>query len=521
MRMRVLIQTIASFPLLSTSFFVARSIPTLAFAQSACSTNKSSTTSRASSLSSCPSSSSSFKMYNGAQSTNPSIHTHYIFLVHGWLGNSLEMSYLHTALNKTMLDWTQLQDYQHDTDSDTVENDNKRVVVHSAIANEGQTTDGIIAGGTRLATEVQQFITSDLLSQEHLEYEQLLSSTTSSDDEDERSDDGNDHKGLINVSISFVGNSLGGLYSRYAISSLPSEFLFSTPAKNVDDNKSNTDIERKIGIYFNTFVTTATPHLGCKSQTFLPLPRIAEKVIGSTLSTTGKDLFRLDTDDLIYQMSTDYDRFLLPLSSFRKRLCYANAFSTDFQVPTCTAGFLDGQSHFPHTILNHSDGTSIKENKESFVVASFETKRDEDMMIQGGREMMKQKMKNTQDEQDEHYRLLMSNKLDSLGWEKVFIDVRNEIPTPGLTIPPWFVKNKRGAWKEFIDSADSSSGDGRQVSSQDLVRFMTGSDQIQFPLGHTVMVANSKSEFYANLNSGGRPVMDKLAKELIQYIIEE
>ena len=209
--MRVLIQTIASFPLLSTSFFVARSIPTLAFAQSTCS----STTSRASS--SCPSSSSSsFKMYNGAQSTNPPIQTHYIFLVHGWLGNSLEMSYLHAALNKTMLDRTQSEDYQHDTDSDTVVNDNnnERVVIHSTIANEGKTTDGIIAGGTRLATEVQQFITSDLVAQEHLKYEQSLSSKASSDNGEDHSDDGNDQNGLINVSVSFVGNSLGGTCTR-------------------------------------------------------------------------------------------------------------------------------------------------------------------------------------------------------------------------------------------------------------------------------------------------------------------
>jgi hypothetical protein len=45
------------------------------------------------------------------------------------------------------------------------------------------------------------------------------------------------------------------------------------------------------------------------------------------------------------------------------------------------------------------------------------------------------------------------------------------------------------------------------------------SDSINVPLGHSVMVANSKTERYAQINKAGQPVMDKLAKDLIRDIL--
>ncbi len=109
------------------------------------------------------------------------MNTHYVFLVHGWLGNSNEMKYIGTSIQRAV------QNYEA--------NDTTRVVTHSATSNDSQTTDGIAKGGYRLAREVEEFIQRDL--QKH-------------SDANENED--------IHVSLSFVGNSLGGLYTRYALS---------------------------------------------------------------------------------------------------------------------------------------------------------------------------------------------------------------------------------------------------------------------------------------------------------------
>ena len=58
------------------------------------------------------------------------------------------------------------------------------VLVHSAEANQGRTRDGVVAGGRRLAQEVRDIVKSS-------------------------------GPGLR--TISFVGNSLGGIYARYAV----------------------------------------------------------------------------------------------------------------------------------------------------------------------------------------------------------------------------------------------------------------------------------------------------------------
>lgn len=118
------------------------------------------------------------------------------------------------------------------------------IIVHNAVCNEGKTTDGVALGGQRLADEMVNVINSEL-------------STKSSKV----------------VTISVVGNSLGGIYSRYAIAKLAqSEDL---PCK----------------LHFNIFCTTATPHLGISRHTYLPLPRSAENMVAHALGDTGKDLY--------------------------------------------------------------------------------------------------------------------------------------------------------------------------------------------------------------------------------------
>ena len=63
---------------------------------------------------------------------------HWIVLVHGYLGNDKELGYLQDALQQ------EANATPHS------------IVVYSAISNVGITTDGIAAGGKRLAAEIME-----------------------------------------------------------------------------------------------------------------------------------------------------------------------------------------------------------------------------------------------------------------------------------------------------------------------------------------------------------------------------
>jgi pimeloyl-ACP methyl ester carboxylesterase len=70
---------------------------------------------------------------------------HLIVLVHGWMGSSRELGYLQQALEKK---------------ADIVQESHPQTfyLVHCAQDNNGRTSDGIAAGGSRLATEVNRII---------------------------------------------------------------------------------------------------------------------------------------------------------------------------------------------------------------------------------------------------------------------------------------------------------------------------------------------------------------------------
>mmetsp|Transcript_19875 Transcript_19875/g.29257 ORF Transcript_19875/g.29257 Transcript_19875/m.29257 type:complete len:723 (+) Transcript_19875:74-2242(+) len=570
------------------------------------------------------------------------IHTHYVFLVHGWLGNSSEMAYVETSINravdmyKTNPNPVNENDNANDNDSSSSRCET-RIVTHSAVCNDSRTDDGIVPGGKRLADEIVSFIRNDqdqdlqdgdndgenkirqsgsgsilglesgISSEKNggdgdsngdgsddedgLSYgdsDDALSLDAMDEDENENDKDsviarGNDNDDMSidedndddedmirHVTISFVGNSLGGLYARYALSLLPTNFTLKEDEKEdsnssqmqmsgsydpvILDQAKRTRTRTRIHVHYNIFATTATPHLGVASHTFLPIPRVAERAIGGILKQTGRDLFRLDKDDLIYQMSTDYVNFLKPLGMFRRRIAYANAFRTDFQVPTSTAAFLSKHNTYPHCIQPSNGGDSSngrirttdpnspsagdEQNKEDnksknpFLVAIATTKRDEQVLQEGGKSKCQ---KHT-----------MSVKLDSLGWEKVFVDVRDYIPIPAFGLPS-NTKTNRGSktrrkWDKFIEeyelcrseleseptgkpkrNVSGSSSASEQglivVDSSLLEKYMTGSDRFHVPVGHQVMVVNSKSKSYSNLTKKGKPVMDYLANDMVTSIL--
>eukprot|EP00573_Skeletonema_grethae_P010329 CAMPEP_0201694210 /NCGR_PEP_ID=MMETSP0578-20130828/6554_1 /ASSEMBLY_ACC=CAM_ASM_000663 /TAXON_ID=267565 /ORGANISM="Skeletonema grethea, Strain CCMP 1804" /LENGTH=609 /DNA_ID=CAMNT_0048179857 /DNA_START=132 /DNA_END=1961 /DNA_ORIENTATION=+ len=523
----------------------------------------------------------------------PSVH--YVFLVHGWLGNDLEMSYLAEAFHKNISGEEEEEEENGDNgrlhatkrvkrsrspatfalqkESNNEEDTHPEIVVYSAKCNIGKTHDGIRNGGTRLANEIINFIQSDTLKRR------------------EEGDSGNDDDDdAINVTFSLVGNSLGGLYSRFALSKIPYEIPLSSDNSEDDSNSSS---KTKIRLFPNIFCTTATPHLGISQHTYLPIPRLAETIIGTGMGATGRDLFRLNSDamndgaaskvnaaaaktvkrlssfrilqgsnanieveaededesDCVVRNMCLGDEFLVPLRNFRKRIAYANAYGTDFQVPCQTAAFLNDNSGVCHFLIGarclRTDG-GLDENVEE----GAERKRCDDLQADTGEEgavppfvvavLRTDKQSQTQSPRNSSRQnaasddlLQMSQSLDALGWTKVFVDMRDSIPVPGLRKPSWMCPDSLDDLiKKREEVSDDSEGEGsdevknkslrtstcRMLTSQDLSRSTAAGDSINIPLGHTVMVANSKSEVYKQMNFQGRPVMDKLAHDIVMSL---
>jgi len=139
--------------------------------------------------------------------------------------------------------------------------------------------------------------------------------------------------------------------------------------------------------------------------------------------------------------------------------------------------------------------------------------------------------------------LRMSQSLDALGWTKVFIDVQDRVP--GVAKPAWMrppcdsldeLIRERSS-RQPTDTNDESiaiennatyasklsthvQAEQCILTSRELAQSTMHGDSINFPMGHGVMVANSKNEKYSQANSQGRPVMDRLAKDMVHDVLE-
>nr|GMD88919.1 putative lipase ROG1 isoform X1 [Ipomoea batatas] len=140
--------------------------------------------------------------------------------------------------------------------------------------------------------------------------------------------------------ISFIGHSLGGLISRYAIAT-----LYGKGKENGDCelNESNNDLHSEdllkgkiAGLEPVNFITIATPHLGSRGHKQVPafcglysLENVISRAAG-ILGRTGRHLFLTDHDNgkppLLLQMASDSEDlpFISALESFRRRVAYAN-----------------------------------------------------------------------------------------------------------------------------------------------------------------------------------------------------
>jgi hypothetical protein len=99
----------------------------------------------------------------------------------------------------------------------------------------------------------------------------------------------------------------------------------------------------------------------------------------------------------------------------------------------------------------------------------------------------------------------MAHSLDAMGWTKVFCDNRANIKGPALPLP----------FSYHTDIPIKSIW-----SAEELIPFVTSvGSHWKFPLGHQVLVANSKSPAYERISEGGQPVVDRMAASLIRDIV--
>ncbi|CAM9434606.1 unnamed protein product, partial [Discosporangium mesarthrocarpum] len=259
----------------------------------------------------------------------PERPTHLVVLVHGLGGKPEDLTYLKQCLERKGGD---------------------SVLVHLARCNEKSTFDGVVNGGTRLASEVEGVI-------------RAFSSLKC---------------------ISIVGNSLGGLYSRYAL-----KLLY---RRGQEVSKNGTNGPTIGGLRPLVFMSIASPHLGVRRFTYIPVPGPLQPLASFVIGQTGSDLFLdrknraanpttgrgtggvepgggsgggsggvyygtdsgggrgrsspatkgrgeqvEDMPPLLFEMATE-EEFLVPLKAFARRRAYANRWG-DFMVPYGTAAF--------------------------------------------------------------------------------------------------------------------------------------------------------------------------------------
>ena len=140
----------------------------------------------------------------------------------------------------------------------------------------------------------------------------------------------------------------------------------------------------------------------------------------------------------------------------------------------------------------------------------------------------------------------MSRSLDQLGWKKILIDFRGDALIFPVRLPRIMNKlktsllsplnsmerleEKEKKWKSIAEDAMSMPLNTEQsfqkqqksiLGSRDIVKiFSKSSDDDQyFPLSHDMLVARSRDRLCTELFKGGRPVVDSLAKDIVNDIL--
>ena len=470
---------------------------------------------------------------------------HLIVLVHGWLGSPNELGYLQEELQR-----------QSSSSSSSLPDSSSTAmtVVHAAECNDGRTSDGIVPGGKRLAVEINSLVEQlsiEYNSYHHQQYQppppkqqqqQQQNDSKVSTYSQERSSNGVSSRGSdgykLDITISLVGNSLGGLYARYAVK----DIAWGLQQQRQQQNPSLSSMA--VVVKPGQFVTTCTPHLGVNKHTYIRIPRFAEEIIGRVLGQTGKDLFQIvdqvdsttkttsssstttSSSSIIHDMTTK-DEYLTPLSNFQRRVAFANAYGTDFQVPTSTAAFwevndstnadADASSplslHYEVSIDNQNyHDTSASEfipfNPLQPQVQGPQPPSEVVMILRTKPSASSSSSSSSKSESENTARL--SEKLNSLGWTKIVCDVRRHIVTNRVRSLPFFAKTPK-------TKTEQSSSDPRTFTAKELLSLFDTEYGKNIPLGHTIAVANSKDTLNRWITKGGRPIMDYLAKDILTF----
>jgi len=304
---------------------------------------------------------------------------HVMILMHGIAGNHKEMGYVKDSIERHFR--------QHSSASSS----SSSLHVHSAMCNEYQRSfDGIETCGTRLAKEIntvlRDYIVTNNINNTNnkLQSSNTQNANSHGSPSTSTSTSTSTSSSTSTIAVSILGNSLGGLYARYALKYIDWNMMMPT-----------------VPILPNTFVTTATPHLGVKNFTYWKLPDFLEPVVIRMMGQSGKDLFRTPRShphpkvaqpvtrtsstnssssssqilyhDIIEEMSFD-SSFLLPLSKFKRRIAYANAYSTDICVATESAAFLSTTAADNNNNNNNDDNN----NKSSSTLMDDTAKDNKD-----------------------------------------------------------------------------------------------------------------------------------------------
>ncbi len=400
---------------------------------------------------------------NDKQCTLPPRTTfhHFVVLVHGYMGSDREQEYLEEALTKES---SKLIDSNGD---ESCYSNRHQLTVLKSKANVKVSTDGIAMGGKRLAAEIKEWIGKQTTEIEKSKENLAQSSNV--------------------FTFSLVGNSLGGLYGRYALAEL--DFF-------------DGDEDKKKSIMPLIFCTTSSPHIGVSRETFIELPRWVEPHVATVFQQqTMDDLFMVKNSTVIKDMclnpspetSDDTNDYLYPLQQFQKRIALANAYKTDFLVSVSSGAFLSKASDSMHH-HQESDTSSTRLMRDmDHVALQVVTKPSSS-------ETTESRDDDAEDESEESTLGKCVNSLDKLGWHKIFIDTRDILP-------------------DFVKISTPELERQATYTSRDLKEHFENYGTL-LPIAHPLNMANSKTDWYREMTKSGQPIVDALAELIILDMVE-
>ena len=241
-------------------------------------------------------------------------------------------------------------------------------------------------------------------------------------------------------------------------------------------------------------------------------------------------------------MSTK-ETFLIPLGLFRNRVAYSNAYHTDFMVSNQSGAFLHHENEYPHDMIEKAftESDKVKDNcklnykqlqmgdldccinnsTSNFYVTSVTTEKKLNTNIHQNASVLK----GEESRDEENDRLQMCQCLDSLGWTKVFIDMRQNIPL-GVNIQwlPWlriFFVNAELTKTTLLDLQNKHEEKG-SVTSKDVCMALSfpHDDHYKFPVGHWIALLVTQSRIASYITKSGRPFINMVSHNMMRDIVE-